>query len=67
MFKFNYSNSSEFKGKLEIGKNSAVDSDPKFFNIAELSTKSYKNFWVESDFVKGLAILKNLGSNSTAL
>jgi len=35
-----YSNSSEFKGKLEIGNNSAADFDTKFINIAELFTKS---------------------------
>jgi len=35
-----YSNSSEFKGKLEIGNNSAAEFDTKFINIAELFTKS---------------------------
>jgi len=34
--------------KLEIGSNSA----------AELLIESYRNLWVESDFVKSLAILK---------
>jgi len=38
-----YSNSSEFKGKLEIGNNSAADFVTKFINIAEHLTKSYKN------------------------
>jgi len=38
-----YSNSSEFKGKFEIGNNSAAEFDTKFINIAELLTKSYKN------------------------
>ena len=61
-----YSNSSEFKGKLEIGKNSAAEFDTKFINIDELLTKSYKNLWVESDFIKSSAILINLGSNSAA-
>jgi len=35
-----YSNSSEFKGKLENGNNSAAEFDTKFINIAELLTKS---------------------------
>jgi len=38
-----YSNSSEFKRKLEISNNSAAEFDTKFLNIAELLTKSYKN------------------------
>jgi hypothetical protein len=38
-----YSNSTEFKGKLEIGNNSAAEFDAKFINIAELLTKSYKS------------------------
>jgi len=38
-----YSNSSEFKGKFEIGNNSAAEFNTKFINIAELLTKSYKN------------------------
>jgi len=37
---FNYSSSSEFKGKLEIGNNSAAKFDTKFINKAELFTKS---------------------------
>jgi len=36
-----YSNSSEFKGKLETGNNPAAEFDTKFVNIAELFTKSY--------------------------
>jgi len=35
-----YNNCSEFKGKLEIGNNSAAEFDAKFINIAELLTKS---------------------------
>ncbi len=31
-----YSNSSEFKGKLEIGNNSAAEFDARFINIAIL-------------------------------
>ncbi len=33
----------QFKGKLEIGINSAAEFDTKFINIAELFTKSYKS------------------------
>jgi hypothetical protein len=36
---YKYSDSSEFKGKLEIGNKSAAESDIKFIYIAE----SYKN------------------------
>jgi hypothetical protein len=39
-FSLEYSNSSESKGKLEIGNNSAAQFDPKFISIAELVTKS---------------------------
>ena len=39
MFKM-YSNSSEFKGKLEIGNNLPAEYDLKFINISELFTKS---------------------------
>jgi len=42
-----YSNSSEFKEKLEIYDNSAAEFDTKFISIAELFTKSYKNLLVE--------------------
>ncbi len=56
----------QFKGKLEIGINSAAEFDTKFINIAELFTKSYKSLWVESDFVKSSTILINLVSNSAA-
>jgi len=35
-FSLNATSSSEFKGKLEIGNNSAAEFDPKFINIAEL-------------------------------
>jgi len=38
--KFTYSNSSEFKGKLEIEINSVAEFDTKFINIAVLFTKS---------------------------
>jgi len=61
-----YSNSSELKGKLEIGNNLAAEFNTKFINITELLTNSYKNLWVESDFVKSSAILINLISNSAA-
>jgi hypothetical protein len=40
IFIHSYSNSSEFKGKLEIGKNSAAEFDTNFINIAELLMKS---------------------------
>jgi hypothetical protein len=65
--KIKYSNSSEFKGKLEIGNDSATEFDSKFINIAELLTKSYKNIWVESDFAKSSAILINLEITSLPL
>jgi len=42
MYAIIYSHSSEFKGKLEIGNNSAAEFDTKFIDIAELLTKSYK-------------------------
>ena len=61
-----YSNSSEFKGKLKNGNNSVAEFDAKFINIAELLTKSYKNLWVELDFVKSSALFINLVSNSAA-
>ena len=61
-----YNNSSEFKGKLEIGNNSSAEFDSKVINIAELLTNSYKNLCVESDFVTSSAILINLGSNWAA-
>ena len=61
-----YSNSSEFKGKLEIGNNSAAEFDTKFINISELFTKSYKNLLAELDFVKSSALFIDLVSNSAA-
>jgi len=66
LISFKYSNSSEFKGKLEIGNNSAAEFDAKFKNIVKLLTKSYKSLWVESDFVKSSAILTYILSNSAA-
>jgi hypothetical protein len=60
------SNSSEFKGKLENGNNSAAEFDTKFINIADISTKSYKNPWVELDFVNSSALFINLVSNSAS-
>jgi len=35
-----YSNSSEFKGKLEICNNLVAEFDAKFINIADFFTKS---------------------------
>jgi len=61
-----YSNSSEFKGKLEISNNSAAEFDPKFISIAELVTKSDSAQRFLYEFVKSSAILINLGSNSAA-
>jgi len=58
------SNSFEFKGKLEIGNNSAAEFDTKFINFIELLLKFYKNLLVESNFVKSSAILITLESNS---
>ena len=54
-----YSNSPEFKGKLEIANNSAAEFDTKFIIIAYILKKSYKILLVESDFVKSSAILIN--------
>jgi hypothetical protein len=39
---------------------------PKFINIAELLTKSYKNLLAELDFVKSSALFIDLVSNSAA-
>ncbi len=54
------------KGKLEICNNLVAEFDTKFINIAELLKKSYKNLWVELDFVKNSTLLINLVSNSAA-
>jgi len=43
-FYFDDSIASEFKGKQEIGHNSAAEFDTKFINIAKLFTKSNKTF-----------------------
>ena len=51
-----YSNSSEFKGKLKIGDNSAAEFDTKFINIAELFTKSDSTQRFLKDFVKSLLV-----------
>jgi len=50
--------SSEFKAKLEIGSNLAVEFNTKFINIAELD--------LLYDFVKSSAILIKLVLNSAA-
>ena len=61
-----YNNSSEFKGKLEIGNNSAAEFDTKFMNIVEFFPKSDSTHRFLKDFVKSSAILINLVSNSDA-
>jgi len=61
-----YSNSSEFKGKLKIGNNSAAEFDTKIINIAELFTKSDSTQKFLKDFVKSSVMLINLVSNSAA-
>ena len=40
---YSYRNSSEFKGKLKIGNNSAAEFDTKFIKIVEPLKKSFKN------------------------
>jgi len=50
--------STEFKAKLEIGSNFAVEFNTKFINIAELDCLN--------DFVKSSAILIKLVLNSAA-
>jgi len=61
-----YSNSSEFKGKLKIGNNSAAEFDTKLINIAELFTKSDSTQRFLKEFFKSSTILINLVSNSAA-
>jgi len=49
-------NSSEFKGKLKIGNNSAAEFDTKFIKIVELLTKSFKNL------LSGIRFRKEFGN-----
>jgi hypothetical protein len=60
------SNSSEFKGKLEIDKNSASEFDTRSIDIAQLLTKFDSTKRFSYHFVKSSAKLINLVSNSAA-
>ena len=61
-----YSNSSEFKGKLEIGNKSSAEFDTKFIYIVKLFAKSDSSQRFLQDFVQSSAIQINLVSNSAA-